>query len=83
MVGRILATFTRFECAQNSHIVSTDDSFMSRKFSLQLLGIGGHVVALREDRFSKRPNTTSSSLLKISPISVMIEWNRMVHFEGN
>lgn len=55
---------------------------MSHKFSLQLLGIGGRVVALHEDRFSKRLNTTSSSLLKISPLSVMIEWNRMVHLEG-
>lgn len=79
-VGRILATFTRSECAQNSHIIFTDYSFMSHKFSL--LGVGGHVVALHEDRFSKRLNTTSFSLLKISPPSGMIVWNRMVHLEG-
>lgn len=67
---------------QNSPIISTDDSFMSHKFSLQLLGIGGHVVALHEDRFSKRLNTTSSSVLKINPLSVMMEQTRMVHLEG-
>lgn len=56
---------------------------MSHKFSLQLLGIGEQVVALHEDRFSRRLNTTSSSLLKISPLSVMIEWNRILHLEGS